>query len=76
MNPDSSKLRQQHSQEEQLQHDANAEQSLAREFASVDELMRFDASATLVPPIVAERLNESIALEPKPRISWWKRWFS
>jgi hypothetical protein len=47
-------------------------QSTVVEFATVDEALRADAAQTPVPPAVAERLNESIRQEPKPR-SWWQR---
>lgn len=63
---------QQRSQEqEQL---SPAQQSAAREFATVEELLRHDAAHTDVPPAIAERLTQSIAkLPPKPQ-SWWQRW--
>ena len=43
----------------------------AQEFQTPEELLRFDAANTPVPPLVAERLQQSIDAEPpKP---WWKR---
>jgi len=56
--------------EQQHQH-----QQSAREFASVEDLLRHDAAHTTVPPAVAERVRDSIAREapaPKP---WWQRLF-
>ena len=47
----------------------------AREFASVEELIRSDAAQTPVPPQVRERLGESLAREPRPARPWWQRWF-
>ena len=58
-------------QENQL---ASAQQQVAREFNSAEELLRHDAGQTLVPPEIAARLQESIATEPPPR-NWCRRWF-
>jgi hypothetical protein len=59
--------------QEQLQ--AGAQQTRpqpGREFASAEELLRFDAAQTTVPPKVAQRLKKSAdRLSPAPR-SWWK----
>lgn len=49
-----------------------SQQSTAREFATVEEVIQADAAQTPVPPAVTQRLNESIRQEPKPR-SWWQR---
>jgi len=49
------------------------QKSPAREFASAEELLRHDASQTIVPPAIAERLSQSIQNEPKPAQSWWRR---
>jgi hypothetical protein len=74
MNEKSSKLRHEQKQEsvseQQQQHKTEA-----KEFSSVEEALREDATATTVPPAIAARLNESIAREPKPEKSWWKRIF-
>lgn len=78
MNPDTSfRLRTQTEAEQTL-----AQQSLGathpragHEFASVEEMLRHDHARTEVPPVVAERLKESIAQEPKPDRPWWRRWF-
>jgi hypothetical protein len=77
MNPDPSKLRQQQQQTEQIveslgQHEAQA----SRQFKSVEEMIRFDAQQTPTPERVAERLQESVAREPRPARSWWQRLFS
>jgi hypothetical protein len=45
------------------------------EFASADEMLRYDAAQTQVPPVVTERLKDSVAVEPPPARSWWRRWF-
>ena len=76
MKPDPSKLRQQtREHEEQAQHQTQQKQT-AVEFASAEEMIRDDAEHMAVPPQIAERLNESIAQEPKPAVSWWRRLFS
>lgn len=50
----------------------------AREFATPEELLRFDAAQTPVPPAVADKLQQSIQREPAPAPpqSWWRRWFT
>ncbi len=45
----------------------------AREFASVEEMLRHDALHTPVPPAVAHRLQASI--RQSPNRSWWQRLF-
>jgi hypothetical protein len=76
MNNDFSRLRHTQKQEslsEQQQEEATKSQ--AKEFASVEELIREDVAQTAVPPTIAARLNESIAQSPKPK-AWWKQFFS
>ena len=62
------------SQEQQLS-EVKSQQSGAPEFGSVDELLRYDAKQTNVPPAVAERLQKSINETPKSARSWWRRFF-
>ncbi len=40
---------------------------------AVEDLLRHDAAQTPVPPNVAGRLRESLAREPRPAASWWRR---
>ena len=48
-------------------------QQAAKEFASAEEMLRFDAAHTVVPPQVAKRLEESMGkIAPAPRRPWWK----
>ncbi|MGO8837085.1 MAG: hypothetical protein ACLQAH_07995 [Limisphaerales bacterium] len=63
--------------EQQQQHATGqqTQQSGAREFASAEELLRYDAAHTTVPPGIAERLQKSTGDLPGPRVSWWKRLF-
>lgn len=78
MNPDTSlRLRTQTEAEHTLaQQPLHATQHQAgHEFASVEEMLRHDHAQTEVPPVVAERLKDSIAQEPKPSRPWWRRWF-
>ncbi len=48
----------------------------ARDFSSVEEMLRFDASQTSPPAVITERLKESLQQEPAPKVSWWKRLFT
>jgi hypothetical protein len=48
--------------------------SSAREFGSVEEMLRHDALHTPVPPTIAHRLEESISQLPPPADrAWWRR---
>lgn len=47
----------------------------AKEFANSDELLRFDAAQTTVPPEIARRLQKSAANLPVPPRPWWKNLF-
>ena len=60
-------------QEQQLSAGHQTQQHSAREFGTVEELLRHDALHTTVPPAIAHRLQESIgSLPPAPR-PWWRR---
>ena len=65
------------SQEQQQQHAAEqqTQQSGPREFASAEELLRYDAAHTTVPPEIAQRLQKSTGNLPGPKPAWWKRLF-
>ena len=78
MNPEFSKLRhEQRTEAEQSHAQVQSQQSQvkANEFATVDELLRFDSDQNPVPPEVGERLNRSLAAEPKPQRSWFRKLF-
>jgi hypothetical protein len=48
----------------------------AREFVNSDELLRFDAAQTTVPPEIALRLQKSMAqISPPESRRWWKNLF-
>lgn len=60
-------------EQEQLA-EVKSQQTSAREFASVEEVLRHDAGQTAVPPGIAERLTKSIQNLPRPPHTWWQRW--
>ena len=59
------------------QHDTgqHLNQNAAQEFATVEELLRHDASQTSVPTGIATRLQKSSAEFPRPNRSWWQKLF-
>jgi hypothetical protein len=61
--------KQEHIAEQQTQSQA------AKEFSNADELLRFDAAQTTVPPEIAQRLKQSAARIPPPPRKWWKNMF-
>lgn len=78
MNPDTPlRLRTPTESEHTLAQQAlhTAQLHAGHEFASVEEMLRHDHAQTEVPPVVAERLKQSIAQEPTPARPWWRRWF-
>ena len=62
-------------EQEQLAAEQQQTQSpSAREFASVEEMLRHDALHTPVPPTIASRLEESVKqLPPASSRAWWRR---
>lgn len=71
MDRKSTRLQQQ--QKEELAAHERTKQQAAREFATAEELLRFDAAQTQVSPVVAQKLAESLKQEPKTG-GWWRRW--
>lgn len=47
----------------------------AKEFATVEELLRHDSIHTPVPPDIERRLAQSVGELPAPKAAWWKRIF-
>lgn len=45
------------------------------EYPTVEAMLRYDAGQVTVPESLPERVRESVAREPKPARSWWRRWF-
>ncbi len=73
MEKHTSKLQSQ--QQEELTAHQQTQQQTSAEFATVEDLLRYDAAQTPVPAGVTERLQKSLAQEPKPPRPWWRRWF-
>jgi hypothetical protein len=71
MDPNSSKLQHRQETAEQI-----TQQPERLEFATVEEMIRYDALQTEPPASVAHRVADSIAREPKRDKSWWRRLFS
>jgi hypothetical protein len=69
-----SKLSQEQQQSRQVGNEQQTQSPATREFANADELLRYDAANTPVPPEIARRLQESAGNLPQPRAPWWKRW--
>ena len=62
--------------EQQHASDVRSQQNTEREFASVEELLRYDAEQTIVPAEIAQRLQRSTArFSPPAARPWWKRLF-
>ncbi len=59
----------QHLSEKLSQHHA------AREFSSVEEMLRHDAMHTPVPPEIAPRLQKSTGSAPSSKPGWLRRFF-
>jgi len=74
MKPIRPRFQQQQQQTAETQH--SVQNQTDRQFASVEEMLRYDAAQTTPPPTIKQRLNESIQKEPKSGRSWWKRLFS
>ena len=82
MNPERTQLKQEQRAEQASAHQQiqnTEQQSQAKEFASVDDLLRHDSEQNPVPPEVAERLGHSLesaaAGEPKATRPWYKKLF-
>ncbi len=62
-------------QSRQVATEQQTQSSGAREFASAEELLRYDAAHTTVPPEIARRLQKSTGDLPPPKPSWWRKLF-
>jgi hypothetical protein len=61
------------SQEQQQQAtEHQTQQPATREFANAEELLRYDAAHTPVPPAIAQRLKKSTGELPRPKAAWWR----
>ena len=64
------------SSEQQQEHSIQSQsEKQGQEFATAEELLRFDAAQTSVPSSIVERLKKSAADLPPPKQGWWKRLF-
>ena len=61
-------------QQQQATEHQTQQQPAAREFANAEEMLRYDAAHTPVPPVIAQRLQKSTGELPQPKAAWWKRW--
>ncbi|HYV28188.1 MAG TPA: hypothetical protein VFA77_11680 [Candidatus Eisenbacteria bacterium] len=62
-------------QEQQGGIEQRTQNQSVHEFASVEEMLRYDAAQTKVPSAIATRLQESAVKKPPPPArSWWRRW--
>jgi hypothetical protein len=50
-------------------------QNATQEFATVEDLLRFDAGQTSPPTGLKQRLQKSSADFPKPNRPWWQKLF-
>jgi hypothetical protein len=62
-------------QSRQVGTEQQTQQSAAREFANAEEMLRYDAAHTPVPPAIAQRLQKSTGDLPQPKLVWWKHLF-
>ena len=76
MNEPSHRLRQRTEEQSTVEQGIQRQQGqAAREFASVEELIRHDAASTDVPSALTTRIQSAVTNEPaRPAESWWRRW--
>ena len=72
MSAEQSRLRQEQ-RAEQKAEEVQGSAAEGKEFATVEELLRYDSEQNPVPPEVGERLGRSLAKEPKVEKPWYKR---
>ncbi len=65
------KFSQKHSEDQEAV--SASEAAREREFATSDELLQHDRDQNPPPPEIAERLNQSLANEPRRGTSFWSR---
>jgi hypothetical protein len=67
------KLSQLHDHQAAAQQQQTASEG-SQEFGNADDVLRYDASQTAVPPDIARRLQISLGTAPS-KVSWWKKLF-
>ncbi|MGV3533070.1 MAG: hypothetical protein ACO1QR_11930 [Chthoniobacteraceae bacterium] len=75
MDPTAKKLSQRTLEELQNEQQQVSQGGKVREFAEVEDLLRYDAAQAPLPPAVEERLKSSVRDFPPRRSSWWQRLF-
>ena len=78
MSAEQSRLRQEQREEQTSEQRIDQVQGSGeegREFATVEELLRYDSEQNPVPAEVAERLGRSLENEPKQEKPWYRRIF-
>jgi hypothetical protein len=63
----------QQKQESAREQEHQVRSSSAKEFGSVEDMLRFDAAQTTVPDRVGQRLQDSLSRIEPPKV-WWRRW--
>jgi hypothetical protein len=64
------------SQEQQPAETHQTQKPAGHEFASAEELLRFDAAQTTVPAPIADKLKRTTSqAAPPPNTGWFKRLF-
>jgi hypothetical protein len=71
--PSKSQLQHQQQQEQTSGQQTSSQAKAPQEFASVEDLLRFDANQVTPPPTIADKLKASLEAEPPPKRSWWQR---
>lgn len=56
---------------DQIREQRNESEQTVKDFASVEEVLRYDAEQTAVPGELRERVRQSVAQEAKR--PWWSR---
>jgi hypothetical protein len=63
-------------EQQQVSQTQSQSQQTIHEFATPEEILRFDLKQTETPARVAERLSQSVKNQPGLARPWWKRLFS
>jgi hypothetical protein len=74
MKPNQSKLKYREETQAELQRQS-AQQQATLEFATVEDLLRYDAAQVAPPPGIARRLSESLGHTIRRVAPWWQRFF-
>lgn len=64
-----------HEQQHAAETNTQSQQTI-HEFATPEEMLRYDSKQTAVPASVGERLGRSLQRQPNLMRPWWKKLFS